>query len=248
MSLRFASAVVAALSLAGTGVSAAAGTVTLFTDRASFEAAAAALVVEDFNGAASDFAANSTGNVIGSQTTLDLIGGAGDAGPTGLTGTGFLQSEVDSSSITNGDGLEIQFNTGSVFGFGLDGLQDDSATSPGGLDLEEIGIQFDGQSFLVSDILGLTNSSNGNSVSTVENTDPVFVGLLSTEAQAGFRLVHGDDVAPGGVSGGNEEFFINELVLAVNNANVVPVPAALPMMAAGIGLFGFMGWRRRKTA
>ncbi|MEQ9490085.1 MAG: PEP-CTERM sorting domain-containing protein [Alphaproteobacteria bacterium] len=28
----------------------------------------------------------------------------------------------------------------------------------------------------------------------------------------------------------------------------VPVPAALPLMAAGLGLFGLLGWRRRKAA
>lgn len=28
----------------------------------------------------------------------------------------------------------------------------------------------------------------------------------------------------------------------------VPVPAALPLMAAGVGVFGLMGWRRKRTA
>ena len=30
--------------------------------------------------------------------------------------------------------------------------------------------------------------------------------------------------------------------------NTVPVPAALPLFASALGLLGFMGWRRGKTA
>ncbi|WP_299478933.1 hypothetical protein [uncultured Roseibium sp.] len=32
------------------------------------------------------------------------------------------------------------------------------------------------------------------------------------------------------------------------NTTVVPLPAALPLLAGGLGLLGFMGWRRQKTA
>jgi len=33
-----------------------------------------------------------------------------------------------------------------------------------------------------------------------------------------------------------------------SNLAAVPEPAALPLMAAGLGVFGFIGWRRRKAA
>ncbi len=34
----------------------------------------------------------------------------------------------------------------------------------------------------------------------------------------------------------------------VKDTNAVPIPAALPLFAAGLGAMGFMGWRRRKAA
>ena len=35
--------------------------------------------------------------------------------------------------------------------------------------------------------------------------------------------------------------------LTVAEINVVPVPAALPLLGAGLGMLGFMGWRRKAT-
>lgn len=218
-------------------------TVTVFTDQVLFEAALTTSVTEDFNGAASDFAENSSGNSIGTQTTVDLIGGVGDPGPTGLIGNGFFQGEVDA---LGDDPLSLNFNTGHVFGFGLVGLQNDSNSDPGGLDLEEIGIEFAGYSFLVSDLLGLTNSSDGQRVQNVDSTGPVFIGLLADVAQTGFSLVHGDDAAPGAVVGNTEEFFVDALVLATApGVAAVPLPAGLPFLLAGLG--GFAALRRVKT-
>ncbi|MES0810028.1 hypothetical protein ABLO27_11135 [Roseibium sp. SCPC15] len=34
----------------------------------------------------------------------------------------------------------------------------------------------------------------------------------------------------------------------VTATSVVPIPAALPLMAGGLGLLGFMGWRRKRLA
>ncbi|MBG6178725.1 hypothetical protein IWQ55_006592 [Labrenzia sp. EL_208] len=36
--------------------------------------------------------------------------------------------------------------------------------------------------------------------------------------------------------------------IVVNKATVVPLPAALPLLAGGLGLLGFMGWRRKRAA
>lgn len=35
--------------------------------------------------------------------------------------------------------------------------------------------------------------------------------------------------------------------LTVSSSAAVPAPAALPLLAAGIGLFGLMGWRRKRA-
>jgi hypothetical protein len=216
-----------------------------YTDYSAWQAAlgGSSQVTEDFNGSASNFSANSTGNSIGTYTTLDLIGGVGDPGPTGLTDDGFLEGEVDSSSFSTSDGLSLQFNASNIFGFGILGLQNDSNSSPGGLDLEEVGIEFGGESFLVSDILGLTNSSDGNSVSSTENSQPIpFIGFLSDTTASSFSFVHGDSVALGGVSGGNEAFYIDSLVLARAD---VPEPSAIALLALGLTWLGLM---RRKNA
>ena len=221
--------------------------VMVFTDQTLWENALTGGVfqTENFDGAASNFLPNSSGNVVGTFLTVDVIGHDGDISRQGLTGTGFFEGEVDSSSITTSDGAELVFNFGTpIKGFGLLGLQNDSVTSPGGLDLEEIGIEVNGESFLVSDILGLTNSSNGNSVSTVENTASIpFLGFVSDTEITSFKLLHGDEVAPGGVSGGNEEFFVDGLVVATAST---PEPTTLLslLVVGGLGL----SLKRKKQA
>ncbi|MDW3223996.1 MAG: VPLPA-CTERM sorting domain-containing protein [Paracoccaceae bacterium] len=222
----------------------AASLVTVFTDQALFEAAIATPVTEDFNGDRVEFADNSKRNPVGLQTTVDVIGGFDDDSFNGIDGNGFFNGEVDSSLVGSGDGESYVFNTGPIFGFGLVGLQNDNLTDPAGLDLEEIGISFGTESFLLSDILGLTNSSDGQNVNSVENTDPVFVGFLSTDAQFGFSLFHGDDVAPGGVDGGNERFFLDALIVDVAP---VPLPAGLPLLLGGLGAMAFLRRKARRA-
>ncbi|MBV6625353.1 MAG: PEP-CTERM sorting domain-containing protein [Rivularia sp. (in: Bacteria)] len=211
--------------------------VSVFTDRTAWENAlsGASFETETFDGAQSSFEANSTGNVIGNSLNVDLIGGVGDTGPTGLAGNGFFEGEIDSSGD---DALTLQFNTSSaITGFGILGLQDDSVSSPGGLDLEEIGVEVNGEKFLISDILGLTDSSDGQSVSTVENVDPIsFIGFISDSEINSFNLLHGDLVAPGEVSGGNENFYIDGIVTASTTPVAVPEPASMLGLLAVTGV------------
>lgn len=220
--------------------------VTVFTDQSLFEAAIATKVVEDFNGPEVEFADNSIGNSVGAQTTVDVIGGFNDSSFNGIDGNGFFSGEVDSSPLITDDGEAYTFNTGSIFGFGLVGLQNDDLNDPAGLDLEEIGISFGSESFLVSDLLGLTDSSNGNFVNNAEADGPVFLGFLSSTAQDGFSLFHGDDVAPGGVNGNTEGFFVDALILDVApDIAPVPLPAGLLLLLGGLGVMAFL---RRKGA
>lgn len=233
-----------ALGLAATTLAIAApaqaATFTTFTDRAAFETALAGVaviatpVIEDFNGDEVDFGENASGGVVGQRTTVDIIGHVGDGSDQGLTGTGFFEGEVDGGGT---DEADIVFNTGPILGFGLDGLQDDNETPE--FDPEEIGILFGGELFLVSDLLGLSDSSDGAPVDDTE-TGAVFIGILSDTAFSSFTLLHGDKVAPGGVDGANENFWIDELVLAP----AVPLPAGLPLLLAGLGAFGVLRRRR----
>ena len=211
-----------------------------FTDRVLWEAAVGLgnIVTEDFNGAASDFGANSSGGSVGTQTTVDVIGHVGDSSRQGLNGDGFFEGEVDSSSFETDDGASIRFNTGSIFGFALVNLQDDNS-SPS-FDLEEIGVLFGGSSFLASDITGDTDSSLGGTVSSVDTFAP-FLGFTSTTSELGFSLVHGDQITP--VSGSDEEFFIDELLLATSleeppSPSQVPAPATLMLLGFGLAAFG----------
>ncbi len=230
----------AAAAVLALSTAAQAATFTTFTDRAAFEAAISGVpqiatpVVEDFNGAEVDFGENSTGGVVGSRTTVDIVGHSGDTSDQGLTGTGFFEGEVDGGGS---DEADIVFNTGPILGFGLDGLQDNNDTPE--FDSEEIGILFGGELFLVSDLLGLTDSSSGAELDDAE-AGPVFIGIVSDTVFSGFTLLHGDKIAPGGVDGANENFWIDELVLAP----AVPLPAGLPLLLAGLGAFGFMRRRR----
>lgn len=219
--------------------------VVAYTDFASWTAAVSGYgptTDQNFNGAASNFAVNSTGNTIGTQTTVALNGGGKKTGDVGLTGTGYFEGALESRKDVLG--LDFSFATGAG-GFALDDFRNTSLSKPKGLNLQQIGIVVGGQSFLLSDLLGLSNSSNGNQVGNVKSDGPVFIGFTSDIALSGFSLIHGDFVAPGFVKGNNEKFYIGSLTLASPPPSTVPVPAALPLLLAGLGAFGVLGWRRR---
>ena len=231
------------LTLAG-NMNKANASVFVFTNQTAWENAlsGASFETENFDGAASSFSGNSTGNLVGSLFAVDLIGGVNDPGPTGLTGTGFFQGEVDSSSLTTGDSLKLNFNTNSaITGFGILGLQNDSSQDTSGLDLEEIGIEVNGESFLVSDILGFTNSSDGNFVNQVENNAPIpFIGFTSDSEITSFSFLHGESILPGRVSDDQEEFYINGIITASTASTAsesVPEPASILSLLA-LGAFG----------
>ena len=85
----FSGLLTAAIVLAAAPASAA---VVTFTDQASFEAAfGSPVIIEEFDGPASEFAADSTGNAVGSGIKVDVNGpanGSLDIPPIGLTGNG----------------------------------------------------------------------------------------------------------------------------------------------------------------
>lgn len=231
----FSFAAVALATLAATSGNAA---VQVFTDRAAFEAAANSTTFNSFNGAAAPLAPNSFGNPVAPGITVDVIGGVGETGDIpGKTGDGFFFVDVDNSSKTSGDGRDVRFNF-SAFGFGITDLIDDEGSDNRA---QEIGITFAGTSFLLSDILGLTTSSNGEAVPSTSIGPLPFIGFLSDSLQDGFTFTHGDNLVAAGVDGANEDFLLGGLILA--DAAPVPLPAGLPMLLAA--LTGFAALRRR---
>ncbi len=208
-----------------------------YTDQNAWLAAlpSANLVVEDFNGAADNYQANSLDNPLG-NLSVSLFGGAGDPGPTGLTGKGFFQSEVDASG---NDQLSIQISFDDAWGFALGGLQNDSLSSPANLNLQEIALTIGSEYWLLSDLFGTAKS------------DIAFLGFVSDELIDSFQFVHASQLDPS-VSGTSEEFYLDQLTLALNPGNAagssgsspasVAEPPALFLLLAG--LFGLAYMRR----
>ena len=241
------SLVVAGLVLGGSA-GAANAAVTTFTNQSDWLAArgGANVLTETFDGAASSFPANSIDNPAG-LVTVDMIGGFGNVGSTGLTGTGFLQGKVDSSPIGT-DGLSLKLNRTGLLGFALFNLRSGPDSSDGLLDLQEIGFAVAGESFLLSDILGLSDPSDPGEVPEFNSAAPVpFVGFIVDSAIDSFILQHGDLVRP--VAGGRESFLLDGLALAhakdPGGGSDVPAPAML--MLLGMGLVG-LGIARRRFA
>lgn len=56
-----------------------------------------------------------------------------------------------------------------------------------------------------------------------------------------------EDVTPNTPSDYVENRGHNILSIRGGSFNVVPIPAALPLLASGLGLLGFFGWRRRNS-
>jgi len=216
----------------------ASATVITYTSQSSWLAAlsGAAVTTETFDGASSSFDENTSDNIIGTNLTLDL----GDTGPTGLTGSGQLEFEVDSSSTSSGQGLEINIKSTVFYGFALLNLTDNESSSPT-VNLHEIAIIIDGFGFLLSDILGLTSFPETSS----EDAIAPFIGFISTVEISSFQFVHGDAIRD--VTGSYESFWLDGLSIARSMPNPMPASAPATLAIFGIGL-ARLGWSRRKKA
>ena len=166
--------------------------------------------LHDFNGDANSFAANSMANTIG-DLSLSLLGGAGDPGPTGLTGKGYLQAEVDSNGS---DQLSLDISFANAYGFALGGLQNDSLSSPSNLNLKELAIVIGSQSWVLSDLIGQSKS------------DIPFLGFVSDSEIDAFQFVHASLIKNQG--GTSEEFYLDQLTLALSKTGGSSVPNPTP--------------------
>ena len=166
------------------------------------------LIIEDFEGGASNFLADSVDNQVGTLS-INVNGGVGDPGPTGLTGNGYFQSEVDSSGD---DELSVSFNFVDSWGFALFGLQNDSLSNISSLALDELAISTGSGNWIVSDIIGKSESALP------------FLGFASDELIKSFTLFHAAKISD--VTRTSEEFYIDRLAIA--SAGSVALSVAEP--------------------
>ncbi len=244
---------VALSAIVALSVSAADAAVVGFTDRASFDAAVAALSTTtlDFNSQTTPGAFSGNGNAIGGGLTLDVSPDAasvffvgGGLEDFGFPGNGTLELEPEAGDMIDGRPGSARINfPNPIFGFGFDIESEFDRPS---VSASEIGFAIDGVNYLLSDILGLTTDAI-NSTTEIQNA-PIpsgsFAGLLSDTPFTSVRLLHGDDVVPGGVSGGTESILVDNFTIA-SAAPVapVPLPAGLPLLLTAIA--GFAVFRRR---
>ncbi len=192
------------------------------------------VMTENFDGSAVSFTANSVDNPLGSLS-VSLTGGVGDAGPTGLTGGGFFQSEVDGKGT---DKLSIDIAIGDAYGFALGGLQNDSLSKPSKLSLKDIAIGVGPQHWVLSDLLGKNKS------------DVPFLGFASDDVINDFQFLSARLFSS--KAGTSEEFYLDRLLVALaptplppmagGQGNAVPEPSAIWLLLAGLP--GFMGMKR----
>lgn len=197
-----------------------ASAITVFSDRTLFEAAVGPLTTETFD------------NTIGTAPTIMFDGGitstkSSDGIPPTLNRVEF---GVFSGFVARDDFRNISFTfPDPIFAFGADFK--------------------DVESLFVS---GLFDNSNETlSISDTIAGSAGFFGLSSSNAftQILFTTNAGVVLFPGGSPLGGDSFDVDNLSVSTSAAvSPVPLPAALPLLAAGIGAMGFMGWRKRRKA
>ena len=249
-------AIAAAAALAGQ--SAHAAIMSVFTDRTAFEAAVAGYTTttETFETVTTPTVLGGAGNAIGSGLTLDVSpnarsfildsGGVINIEDFGFLGNGLFEVEFNDGNMLDGafGSGRINFPTGVIaFGFDFAAAQPDNGAITT-INAEEIVFSFDGENYLLSDLLGLT-TDGVNSTTTLPRTAVAsgFVGFLLSDVISALTLIHANDVVPGGVNHTLESITFDNFTFA--QTSVVPLPAAAWVFLAGIaGLIG-VGKRKR---
>jgi len=90
---------------------------------------------------------------------------------------------------------------------------------------------------------GLSVSFVENGVNQTVNISALVVGL---SRGVGLTFDHGISSLVFSTTDGYDNGQIDNLYYA--SASAVPVPAALPLLASGLGALGFFGWRRKRSA
>lgn len=188
-----------------------------FTDQSQWlaEFSAQNIHTENFEGSPSLFNAQSN-NIISNQLSLNLAGGVGDPGPTGLTKLGYLRGEVDGNGS---DKLSLDFNVANLSGFALIGLQNDSVSSPLNLALDEIAMSVNDEVWILSELIGLDKSSIP------------FLGFISDSPINQFSMFHASLLTK--MTRYSEQFYLDGLMLANRDDVAVSEPASYLLLLVG---------------
>ena len=178
-----------------------------------------AILYEEFSGKKSSFSANSSANALG-PLSVSLIGGIRDSGPTGLTGKGFFQGEVDSEGD---DALLLKFLFAPTYGFALTDLQNDSVDVPQTLQLDELAIAIGTEHWLLGDLSG----SDSNNMP--------FLGFVSDQPVDSFTLFHAALVSP--ITRTSEEFYLDGFSLAIAPSSVSEPPVTMLLLVGLVAYF-----------
>jgi hypothetical protein len=135
-----------------------------------------------------------------------------------------------------------------------------SFTTSGGVDVSASATATAGTNVLESHWALFSSSPAGTSLNVGQNPNPLITltdvtGLL-TETSHGpansfLNTLTAANLAAGtyflrafGVIAGNSDIN-SHLVSLTGNVTATPIPAALPLFASALGLFGYLGWRRK---
>ncbi len=97
-------------------------------------------------------------------------------------------------------------------------------------------------------LVSTTNDPGSWAASYTAGTAPIFQSLAGTIPTLTTSILF--TVASERLSGSSNDGYLDNAFFELSSSNVseVPVPAAFPLLAGGLGLMGLLGWRRKRKA
>jgi hypothetical protein len=209
-----------------------------------------------------DIAIDPTGGtaygITGSSTLYSIDISTGLTASIGSLGVGANALTFDNSGTTlyaAGGGTLYTVNTGDGSATSLGGIGSSYASS-GDLAFDSLGILY-----------GTSSSGPGDSLFSIDpggvaGSLGTLIGAIldgATNISSVFGLAFADNILFG-LTSGNDLYSLNRATAAATSlgsyaisgqtfgATVIPIPAALPLFGTGLGILGFLGWRRRRKA